>query len=941
MRFSLLGPLEAVGEVGPVPLGGINQRAALGFLLLHANSVVATSDLVQALWGDDVPATARKMVQNAVAGLRRALSEDGTVTLMTAQPGYVLRVDPERIDVTLFHTLVDRGRADFRAGAWEPAARQLRQAVALWRGPALADVTQTGDTPVWPELTMLDEARLTALEDCLEAELALGRHHELIGEMTSLVEEEPARERLSGLLMLALYRCGRQQEALAVYQRLREILREGFGLDPAPKLREMERAVLNQHPCLALPPRMPQRAFDALGGVAGRAAAGDAAGTDTMADTGNGGVGTLAGPPDTTPDGLRPHPASPGRAATGERPAAERKRASILLVRTGVDAATDDPESLDETLQELARVIHEEARRFGGFVRETLGSVRPVVFGFPQAHEDDPERAVHAALAIRDRLAGSITGRLTVRFAVATGEVLATYRDEGDPAPAQLSGTAPDAAALLLAHARPGVVRVCRATADAIGLPPALPDEGAPADGGREVTLPPVPGPFADPSAAPLVGRDRELEILRGLLGDVRRRQRPHLVTVIGEPGIGRSRLVAGFVAGLPALVLTGRTPPFAGTPLAPLADSVRSRPGGPRLAREIERLPVDSGAAVWRRHVEELAAGGPVLVVLEDLHRADTVLLDIVEDLTERLARVPLLVVATARPELRQRRTNWGCGKRDVTTVTLDPLCAEATATLLPGPADPALLTLVGGNPRFAEEYARAARERANGTGHRTGDGTGDAEPAEQGAPPVPERIRTLIAARIDTLSLPERVVLRDAAIFADGVRPTGVSALSDRGLEETAELLHGLERKDFLVRQQAADRPGEAEDEAAEVCYAFRQPLLRKIAHAQLPRRDRIARHRRAITWITGLPAEEADLLVHHYRQLLALTASRTANDLARQAYRALVDAERRAAAAGAHDTAARCRQAALELRPAPARHTHHRPQVRHIDDASVTFH
>ncbi|GLX11607.1 AfsR/SARP family transcriptional regulator [Microbispora sp. NBRC 16548] len=264
MRFSLLGPLEAAGESGPVPLGGINQRAVLGFLLLHANSVVPTSDLVRALWGGDVPATARKMVQNAVAGLRRVLAEDDSVELLTAQPGYALRVNPERIDVTRFHALVDRGRAEYRREAWEAAARWLRQAVALWRGCALADVVESGDAD-WPELAVLNETRLTALEDCLEAELALGLHHELIGEMTALVREEPTRERLSGLLMLALYRCGRQQEALAVYKHLRDVLRECYGLDPAPKLRGMEQAILNQSPCLALPQMVPQRAFDAAG----------------------------------------------------------------------------------------------------------------------------------------------------------------------------------------------------------------------------------------------------------------------------------------------------------------------------------------------------------------------------------------------------------------------------------------------------------------------------------------------------------------------------------------------------------------------------------------------------------------------------------------------------------------------------------------------------
>ncbi|MFB9838799.1 BTAD domain-containing putative transcriptional regulator, partial [Actinoallomurus acaciae] len=855
--------MEALRDDRPVPLGGVNQRAALGFLLLRANTVVSTSELIRARWDDPAPPTARKMVQNAIAGLRRALPSDGSVTLRTVPPGYLLHVDPELIDVTRFHALVDRGRADFRAEAWESAARRLRQALALWRGPAMADVTETGTA--WPELTMLQETRLAALEDCLEAELALGRHHALIGEMASLVDEEPARERLCGLLMLALYRCGRQPEALAVYQRLRDVLRDGFGLDPAPELRDLERDILHQHPGLALL----RRTTPDVGGAEG-SGAGGAESTDRT--------------PGDRPGDVREGVAGDGRADTEERPVAERKRASVLLVRTRVDVMFGDSECVDETLNELARIIGEEARRFGGLVRETLGSVRSVVFGFPQSHEDDPERAIHTALAIRERIADQVSKALGVQIAVATGEVLATYRDENDPVPTRLSGTVPHTAEKLLTHTRPGSVRVCHTTARAAGLPPLPPADDLASAVGRELTLPPpVPAHPAATAGAPLVGRDRDLEVLRGLLGDVRRRRRPHLVTVLGEPGIGKSRLIAEFAADLPGPVLIGRTPPFAGGVLAPLADSMRSRLDGVDLARQIERLPVEAGAAAWCRHVTDLAADGPVTIVLEDLHRAHALLLDQVEDLTERFAQIPLLVVVTARPELRQRRTRWGCGKRDVTTLTLDPLSGEETSALLPGPADPALLTLVGGNPRHAEEYARAARDAYDGT------------------PPVPGRLRALIAARIDTLSLPERAAMRDATFFPDGLRAEGVAALSGLTTEEAADLLHGLERRDFLVRWRPMDRSGEP-------AYAFRQPLLREVAHAQLPRSQRIAKHRRAIAWIATLPAGETDLLIHHYRQLVILNSPQLANDAAWQAHHALMDAERRASAAGAHDAAAR---------------------------------
>ncbi|MFB4301792.1 BTAD domain-containing putative transcriptional regulator [Actinomadura sp. NTSP31] len=890
MRFSLLGPLEVVRDGRPVPLGGLNQRAVLGCLLLHPGTVVSTGDLIRALWHDPVPPTARKMVQNAVAGVRRALPADGSCTLETTSPGYLLRVDPDLIDVTRFHALVERGRADFRAEQWEPAARRLREALALWRGPAMADVVES--VTGWPELTALEEARLAALEDCLEAELALGRHHELIGEMTSLVDEEPARERLCGLLMLALYRGGRQREALAVYQGLRDVLRDGFGLDPGPELRRLERDILTQHPRLAVAPRTAPGMVD--GGFPEGAVLSRVAGSGGAADR------PATAPPARTPCGKTAD--AHGRVSgggTGERPVSERKRASVLLVRTRMDVVHDASECVDETLNDLAHVIAEEARRFGGVVRETLGSVRPVVFGFPQSHEDDPERAVRTARAIRARIADRVAAFLGVQIAVATGDVLATYRDEHDPAPAHLAGTVPHSAERLLARTPHGGIQICPATARAAGLH-AAPPEGDPA-GGVAVSPGhgPVPGTPLPARPGRLVGRDRDLEILRGLLGDVRRRQRPHLVTVLGEPGIGKSRLMAEFAAEIPGSVLVGRTPPYAGGILAPLADAVRSRPDGAEAARLIERLPAEAGAAAWRRHVADLALEGPLTIVLEDLHRADAALLDQVEDLTEQLARVPVLIVATARPELRQRRAGWGCGKRDVTTLTLDPLSDEEARALLPLPADATMLKLVGGNPRHAEEYARAVRGHA-----------GDAFDGAYYGAPVPGPLRALVAARIDTLPLPERAVLRDATTFPEsGFRAEGVAALSARTTEETAAALRALERKDFLVRRPS-DRSGAPE-------YAIRQPLLREVAHAQLPRSRRIDRHRRAIGWVQTLPPDEADLLIHHYRLLVILNSPDLAFDTVRQAHHALLAAERRAAAAGAHDTAARCRRAAHDLR------------------------
>lgn len=236
MRFRMLGPLEVLSGEQSLPLGGVKQRAALGYLLLQANQVVPTSQLLSALWStDNAPATARKILQNAVWGLRGMLSEHGPAAgaageLVTRAPGYMIRVDPDRVDLHLFRRRVSEGRARLSAGAQHEAVRLLGEALDLWRGPVLADLVETGT--MWPELTAVQNSRLDVLEDYLEAKLRCGEHYAVLGELETTVEAEPLRERSSGLLMLALYRCGRQVDALSVYNRIRATLVEDLGLEP-------------------------------------------------------------------------------------------------------------------------------------------------------------------------------------------------------------------------------------------------------------------------------------------------------------------------------------------------------------------------------------------------------------------------------------------------------------------------------------------------------------------------------------------------------------------------------------------------------------------------------------------------------------------------------------------------------------------------------------
>ncbi|MGW6743019.1 BTAD domain-containing putative transcriptional regulator [Streptomyces sp. NPDC055025] len=1019
MRFNILGTLEATKDDTRILLGGVNQRAILGFLLLHVNEVTPTGDLVKALWGDEPPPTARKMVQNGVAGLRRAFSGEYSVSLDTMQPGYLLRANPRETDLWHFRKLVKQGRSAFRAGEWDSTSRLLREALALWRGPALADLTDAVGR--WPELTRLYEERLAALEVCLEAELALGLHRELIGEMASLVEERPTSERLCRLFMLALYRCGRQSEALAAYRRTRSRLADEFGLDPGPELQVLERQILNQHPALASPAAgaLPGagEAFARTDGIPG-AADGLHAAAVTAAVTAHGAripagpagnpAGKGAAPSDTGPDGpATGAPSAPVPWDAGITGAAERKYASIVLIQTCVNGATDDPESVEEATADVNRVVRDVAARFGGLLRAPLGTVRPMVFGFPRAYENDPERAVRAALTIRDRLPPA-SGRATVRLAVATGEVLATYRTAGDAAPAGLTGGVLDTCIGLLSRTRPGGVRACEVTLRAAGT--LFHRAGGGPDQGWEITAA-RPRAAAPPPATRMVGRERELESLLKLLDEVRRRRRPHLVTLFGEPGLGKSRLVAEFrravrdladpgprlswyaksfgadgldTSATGARAGLGTDTVFAALQEAPDAPAGASGPaslsgpagpsspvgpsgpagsvclfgaggpygpggpGGPDVeigspgrdgrrgqgGQERRRSPASAAFTAWQHHLEEAAAEGPVVVFLEDLHRADADLLDHLEDLTERLARVPLLLVATARPELRQHRPGWGRDRPGATAITLDPLSDDAAEELLnsllngpsrhedptgpaaqpgqTGPAEPdgcpkapavresgarELVPLVGGNPLFAREYAAAPPARPTG-----------------GPPPPPPLVRGVITARLDTLPPAEKAVLREVTVLGEQLSAGGVAALTGLDPARTAEVLLSLEEKGFLHRVWHDARP-------EETGYGFRQALVRDLAYAQLPRKTRVVLHRRAAAWIAGLPPHRGDLLVHHYRWLVALTTSTSTGRpdaaMVTEAYETLTAAGDRAAAAGAYRTATRCHRSAHELR------------------------
>jgi DNA-binding SARP family transcriptional activator len=260
LEFRVLGPLEIRGSTGVISLGGQKQRALLALLLLHAGRVVATDRLVDDLWGERPPATAQSSLQNLVSQLRKLLGRD---VVVTRAPGYLLQTDAAQLDLRRFEQMLGKAR-ELEPG---PRAQLLREALGLWRGPPLAEFAF--ERFAENEIGRLEDLRLAAIEERIDADLELDRHPELVGELEGLVADHPYRERLRGQLMLALYRSGRQAEALGVYQETRNVLVEGLGIEPSRSLQQLHASILRQE--AGLEPAAPVRPMGDQHGEAVRA----------------------------------------------------------------------------------------------------------------------------------------------------------------------------------------------------------------------------------------------------------------------------------------------------------------------------------------------------------------------------------------------------------------------------------------------------------------------------------------------------------------------------------------------------------------------------------------------------------------------------------------------------------------------------------------------
>ena len=398
MDYRVLGPLEVRDGEESLPLAGAKQRALLALLLLHANRVLSRDRLIDELWGDEPPATAVTSLQVYISRLRKLLPPD---TLLTRAPGYLLEVEPQELDLRCFERLLTEGHEALAQGDPERAARVLHQALELRRGPALAEFAF--EPFAQNEIGRLEDLRLTAVEERLEADLALGRHADVIGELEALVTENPHRERLRGQLMLALYRAGRQAEALEAYQRTRRALDE-LGIEPSEELHRLEKAILTHD--IALETERPRTV----------------------------------------------------RAAPGARApvSVERKLVTVLFADLAMtDKLEEDAQRAEIFIDDVQREAEAEIEAAGGTVEKGIAGALLATFGAPSAREQDHAvRAVSAALATRNRLSDVFGDQLTLRMGVESGEVIL-----GRPG-SFVTGTPVVAAARLVRLAQPGEVVV-------------------------------------------------------------------------------------------------------------------------------------------------------------------------------------------------------------------------------------------------------------------------------------------------------------------------------------------------------------------------------------------------------------------------------------------------------------------------------------------------
>jgi len=604
--------------------------------------------------------------------------------------------------------------------------------------------------------------------------------------------------------------------------------------------------------------------------------------------------------------------------------ARERKVVTVLFADlVGFTATSEqlDPEDVADILRPYHERLRAELERWGGTVEKFIGDAVMALFGAPVTREDDPERAVRAALAIRDWIAEE--GKLEVRIAVNTGEALVDLGAKPEAGEGMAAGDVVNTTARMQSAAPVNGIlageTTYRATAQTIDYTEHEPVEAK----GKQAPIPVwevvaararFGVDLAPQERTPLVGREREVAQVVDALARVREQRSSELLTIVGVPGIGKSRLVGElFQSILHGGELTywrqGRSLPYGrGVSYWALAEMVKAQAGiletdsdeetDSKLARSVEQLldedrewvlshlrPLvgqasaaagsqEEAFAAWRRFWEALAEEHALVLVFEDIHWADDGVLEFIDHLADWVRDAPLLIVCTARLELLERRPAWGGGKPNASTVQLAPLSDEQTVelmTVLGADAPSDLVERCGGNPLYAEQFVRMLTERGEGS--------------------LPETVQGIIAARLDALAPEEKALLQDGAVIG---KVFWLGALG-----ATEQQLHVLRQKEFVQRARRSSVEGETE-------YSFRHVLVRDVAYGQIPRAERAQKHLRAAEWIESLgrPEDHAEMVAHHYVNALDLSrASRQdVSALERRTARALREAGERALALNA---------------------------------------
>jgi DNA-binding SARP family transcriptional activator len=847
LEFRILGPLEVLDGDRAVALPRGRARALLARLILDAGNVVSTDRLISDLWGEVAPPTVRTALQGLVSNLRKRLDgkqvrDQPTAVLRTAPSGYALAVDPTCVDASRFRRLLEQART---ADPMQRAAT-LHQALGLWRGPPLADFIY--EPFAQREIASLEELRLSAIEERIDADLVLALASELVAELERLVAEHPFRERLRGQLMLALYRTGRQAEALEAYRDARETLVNELGIEPGPQLRRLEESILRQEPALELGPPGTWDARERLATISA--------------------------------DSAQPWLQGERRVVT----------VAFVDLASFFDHDRVDAEVLRRRMARSRDAANQALRRHGATVEELVGDVVVGIFGAPVAHEDDALRAVRAAFELQE--AGTRSDaesertpplRLSIRVGVETGEVVV-----GVPGSrrATVSGDAVNMAARLQRVAGDGEVLVGEAAREVLRGAAQL-ERVERADGRRgPLTAWKLVDVVAGASAldrhldAPIVGRGAELSRLHTAFEGAVEHGRAHCLTVVGDAGIGKSRVAREFTEtlGSGAQILRGHCLAYGeGITFSPLREIVLSaagaggshalskllagEPDGKWIAEQVAAaigLTQEPARGEYlfpavRRLFEALSQRQPLVLALEDVHWAESTLLDLIEYLSGALY-APVFLLCLARPELIEDRPGWGAGSRNVENLFLDPLGAAEIEHIAEGRAGGTLpeetrtrvVEAAQGNPLFAEQLVAALQD--------------------EGEVSIPASVHALLAARLDRLGPAERDLLRSAAVVGADFTVDALEALvPEQARPFVGRHLEALERKQLI-------RPGRT----GRRDFSFRHVLIHLAAYRNTTREDRARLHERFAEWLrTEAPERPVafdEMLGYHLEQALS---------------------------------------------------------------------